>query len=53
MQFILTALRNPRWFLDLVRLGVELYRGEHNHESFENGLKIAARKYNVDYHRFD
>jgi len=52
MGLLLVAIRNPRWFRDCYRAVMGLLRGEHNIESFENELKLAARKHNVDYHKF-
>lgn len=55
MQFFLflrTAFKHPRWAAEVWRAGQGVLRGEHNSESFENALKIAARRHNVDYHKF-
>ncbi len=52
-KLLRTAARHPRWFADCLRaLGAQA-AGRHNRESFENALKMAARKHGVDHHRFD
>lgn len=52
LKFIWTAIRNPGWFRDVWKAGRGVTVGGHNFESFENELKLAARRHNVDYHRF-
>ena len=52
MGLLLVAIRNPRWFRDCFKAAFGRIRGEHNNESFENELKLAARRHNVDYHKF-
>jgi hypothetical protein len=52
MKLLITAVRNPRWFAACMRAGLNAVLGRHSFESFENELKLAARRYDVDYHRF-
>jgi hypothetical protein len=52
VELFRVAIKNPRWVLAVARVGLDTLLGRNNGESHENGLKAAARKYGVNYHRF-
>lgn len=52
LGFLKTGATHPRWFLDVLRVGVDTVLGRNGAEGHENGLKAAARRHGVDYHKF-